>query len=105
MACITRLLVNLSLLLCLCAGASAQTPVGPSPPPAPVTVAISLTATGLRFTALGPVRQTRLEVFDASGAPVFDSGFLPGGVRIWSPQQAGQMTPADGTYQCVVTAQ
>ena len=101
---ITRPLVNLGLLLCLCAASSAQTPAGPTAPPEPVTVVVSLTASGLRFTALGPVRQTRLEVFDAPGASVFDSGFLPGGVRVWSPQAAGRTAPADGTYQCVLTA-
>src|SRR5688572_19645279 len=101
---ITRLLLNLVLLLCLCAAVSAQMPAEPKPAPAAVTVAVSLTNTGLRFTALGPVRQTRLEIFDATGAAIFDSGFLPGGVRNWSPQQAGQTTPVDGTYQCVVTA-
>src|SRR5687768_6560874 len=102
---ITRLIVSLSLLVCLSAAVSAQTPAEPKPPSsASVTVAVSLTGAGLRFTALGPVRQTRLEIFDAAGAPVFDSGFLSGGVRNWSPQQAGQTTPVDGTYQCVVTA-
>lgn len=64
-----------------------------------LTVTASATADGVRFVALGPAGRTRLEVYDASGAPVFDSGFLPGNVRDWSA--AGL---ADGRYTCALTA-
>ncbi|HEX6623458.1 MAG TPA: hypothetical protein VF064_07075, partial [Pyrinomonadaceae bacterium] len=67
---------------------------------APV-VTVSATPSGVRFAALGSVKQTRLEVYDSAGAPVLDTGFLAGNVRDWQPQAGGL---ADGTYQCVLSA-
>lgn len=65
------------------------------------TVTVSTTASGVRFVAVGAVRQTRLEVYDSSGAAVFDSGFQPGNVRNWAAQASSL---PDGTYSCVLTA-
>jgi len=58
----------LSLFL-FAASASAQTPAQapPTPPDAP-TVTVAATSRGVRFAALGSVKQTRLEVYDAAGA-------------------------------------
>ena len=84
-------------LLVLVDASSAQTPQQPAAP----TVTVSATSAGVRFVALGSVRQTRLEVYDSSGSPVFDSGFLPGNVRDWAARAAGL---ADGAYTCVLTA-
>jgi hypothetical protein len=82
--------------------AHAQTPAAvPSVPPAAPTVTVTATASGVRFAALGPIRQTRLEVYDESGARVFDSDFLAGNVRDWGAQGRGL---ADGSYTCVLTA-
>lgn len=89
------------VILLLCTDASAQTLRKPAERGAAPTVTVSATASGVRFVALGAVRQTRLEVYDASGAAVFDSGFLPGNVRDWAAQASGL---PDGTYSCVLTA-
>ncbi|HWS55074.1 MAG TPA: tail fiber domain-containing protein [Pyrinomonadaceae bacterium] len=89
------------LLLLLATPASAQTLRKPAERGAAPTVTVSATASGVRFVALGAVRQTRLEVYDSSGAAVFDSGFLPGNVRDWAAQASGL---SDGTYSCVLTA-
>ena len=89
------------LLFLLSTPATAQTLRKPAERDAAPTVTVSATASGVRFVALGAVRQTRLEVYDAAGAAVFDSGFLPGNVRDWAAQAGGL---ADGTYSCVLTA-
>lgn len=89
------------LLFLLSAPASAQTLRKPAERGAAPTVTASATASGVRFVALGAVRQTRLEVYDSAGAAVFDTGFLPGNVRDWAAQAGGL---ADGTYSCVLTA-
>ena len=81
------------------ASASAQTPSQSAPPSAP-TVTVSTAASRVRFVAIGAVRQTRLEVFDASGATVFDSGFQPGNIRDWDARTSGL---ADGAYTCALT--
>ena len=65
------------------------------------TVTATATSAGVRFAAIGAVSRTRLEVYDAAGSPVFDSGFLPGNVRDWGASAAGL---ADGTYACVLTS-
>ena len=43
----------------------------------------------VRFTAVGAVERMRLEVFDASGMPVFDTGFKPGNERLGTARQSG----------------
>lgn len=73
-------------------------------PAAAPTVTVSAVGARVRFTALGPVSRTRLEVFDAAGNQLFDSGFLPGNARVWSPAAGQGPAVADGSYQCVVTA-
>ncbi|MGA9996323.1 MAG: hypothetical protein WBP93_12970 [Pyrinomonadaceae bacterium] len=67
------------------------------------TVTISISAEGVRFAALGSIKQMRVEVFNASGDSLYSSEFQQGNVRDWSLQdKQGQALP-DGTYQCVVT--
>ena len=74
----------------------------PTPPPG-TTVTISTTARGIRVVALGGVKQMRLEVLDAGGASLYNSGFQPGSLRDWDLEDGrGQRLP-DGSYQCVVT--
>ena len=66
------------------------------------TIAVALTPKGVRFTALGDVKQLRLEVFAADGTARADSGFLAGNVYDWAvADKQAQLT--DGTYQLVVT--
>ncbi|MCA1633429.1 MAG: hypothetical protein LC802_06845, partial [Acidobacteria bacterium] len=89
----------LSLFACAAPGLAQET-ARPAQEAAP-TVTVSATASGVRFAALGAVKQTRLEVYDSSGAPVFDSGFLPGNVRDFAPRAAGI---SDGSYACVLTS-
>ena len=88
-------------LFLLSAAASAQVLRKPAERGIAPTVTVLATASGVRFVALGAVRQTRLEVYDSAGAAVFDSGFLPGNVRDWA-SQASRLP--DGTYSCVLTA-
>jgi hypothetical protein len=97
-----RLFLFAIIMLTLAASATAQTPAASAQPAAQITV--SMTAAGMRFAALGPVTQTRLEVFGPSGEQLFSSGFLPGNVRDWSPRDAQGRPLADGSYTCVVTA-
>ena len=85
----------LSTLACAAAAAAQQ------PAPAPPTVTVTLTAGGVRLVALGAVVRTRLEVYDAAGAVVFDSGLLSGNVCDLSPRAAGL---ADGAYTLVLTS-
>lgn len=74
---------------------------GARPPAPPVT--ISTTEAGVRFAALGQVGQSRVEVYDASGRPVLDTGFLAGNVRDWNLKDSHGAALADGSYTCVVT--
>jgi hypothetical protein len=96
---------TLGLLLVLAAGAQApaqERPEGREGAAAPA-VTISVSAKGVRFAALGAVKQIRLEVFTEGGDPVYGSGFQPGNVRDWRPEdRQGQRLP-DGRYLCVVT--
>ena len=87
------------LLLSLCAGAAvAQSPSSSAQPAAPA-VSVSTTPSGVRFIAHGAV-STCLEVYDPSGATVFDSKFRDGNVSDWRARAGGF---ADGAYTCVLT--
>ena len=77
--------------------AADQRPAAPSS-----TITVALTPKGVRFTALGDVKQLRLEVFAADGTARADSGFLPGNVYDWAVADK-QAQLADGIYQLVVT--
>ena len=100
----SRIFIIVALVLALTASASAQAATDAAAPQSVAQVTVSVTPSGLRFAALGPVTQTRLEVFGPSGEQLFSSGFLPGNVRDWAARDAqGQPLP-DGTYTCVVTA-
>lgn len=88
-------------LTCGIALAQEQAPVKRQAASVPITVAAS--GERVRFTAVGAVERMRLEVFDSSGASVFDTGFKPGNMRDWRLRGThGQMLP-DSTYLCVVT--
>ncbi|HJU54240.1 MAG TPA: hypothetical protein VJ715_06705 [Pyrinomonadaceae bacterium] len=88
-------------LTCGIALAQEQAPVKRQPASVPITVAAS--GERVRFTAVGAVERMRLEVFDSSGASVFDTGFKPGSMRDWRLRGThGQALP-DSTYLCVVT--
>ena len=99
----SRLVLTLSLAFCFVAAARAQQ-APPTPPTEAPVVTAAATAAGVRFAVLGPVHQTRLEVYDAAGAPVFDTGFRAGNVRDFAARGARGEPLADGTYQCVVSA-
>ncbi|HEX7312942.1 MAG TPA: hypothetical protein VF297_03430 [Pyrinomonadaceae bacterium] len=66
-------------------------------------VTVSVSADGVRFAALGSVKQMRLEVFGPDGAPLYSSDFRPGGVRDWKLDDAHGLRLPDGAYLCVVT--
>ncbi len=86
----------IALLSCAAAFAQEAAPAGPR-----VTVA---TAGGrVRFTASGAaVGRMRLEVFDAAGETVLDTGFNPGSVRDWTLQNSRGKRLPDGDYLCVI---
>jgi len=71
--------------------------------PAP-TVTATATAERVRFNSPGSVTQMRLEVFDASGERLFDSGFLSGNILDWPVQNQRGDRLDDGSYLCVATA-
>ena len=70
---------------------------------APVVTAAA-SAGRVRFSSAGEVIQVRLEVFDAAGERVFDSGFLNGNLLDWPIQGQQGDRLADATYLCVATA-
>jgi hypothetical protein len=95
----------LSLALLFSTIAFAQEAQKPVPKPQPANVPITVAAVGerVRFTAIGAVERMRLEVFDASGQTVFDTGFKPGNVSDWRLVDTHGQRLLDGTYQCAVT--
>jgi hypothetical protein len=102
----TRRLTDCFLLMFLACGiAFAQEEQRPVAKPHPANVPITVAASGerVRFTAIGAVERMRLEVFDASGQPVFDTGFRPGNVRDWRLADTHGGRLVDGTYLCAVT--
>lgn len=95
----------LSLALLFSNIAFAQEAQKPTPKPQPANVPITVAAVGerVRFTAIGAVERMRLEVFDAAGQTVFDTGFKPGNVSDWRLVDTHGQRLLDGTYQCAVT--
>lgn len=67
------------------------------------TVTISVSAKGVRFAALGSIKQMRLEVFNASGDPLYNSAFQSGNIRDWALEDKLGQRLSDGAYQCVIT--
>lgn len=100
-----RLTNCLLFALLLCVIASAQEERRPATKPQPADVPITVAAAGerVRFTAIGAIERMRLEVFDASGSTVFDTGFLPGSVRDWRLADSHGRPLPDGSYTCAVT--
>ena len=92
-------LIVVSMFLTTVVNGQTKSPTVTSVP----TVTAAVTANGVRFVAFGEVQQMRLEVFDAAGVEVFDSGFRAGNVRDWSLKRKRSQAIADGTYQLVVT--
>lgn len=75
----------------------------PEARPTAAAVTVSVSTGGVRFAALGGVKQMRLEVYDAGGELAYSSDFLPGNVRDWKlDDRQGQRLP-DGTFTCVIT--
>jgi trimeric autotransporter adhesin len=75
--------------------AQAITPSGPA-------VTVSVAAEGVRFTSSAQVLQMRLEIYSASGEPVFDSGLHQGNILDWKTTDA-RHPMTDGSYLAVVT--
>jgi trimeric autotransporter adhesin len=66
-------------------------------------VTASISAGGnVRFTAPGQVTQIRLEIYNAAGALVYDSGMRRSSVLDWKITDATQAM-TDGSYVCAVT--
>jgi hypothetical protein len=110
----TSIRTFLLLLLLLLAGAvetfaqaeqaaQASAPPAQASAPAAPTVTVSISARGLRFIALGQVKQMRLEVYSAQGDALYNSEFQAGNVRDWALEDKQGQRLADGTYLCVVT--
>ena len=91
-----------ALLSCAAARAQGDAPARQQPHDLPVTIVAG--GGSVRFAALGPVERLRLEVFDAAGTSVFDTGLRPGNVRDWRLTDAQGVRLPDGAYLCVVTA-
>ncbi|MCA1615123.1 MAG: hypothetical protein LC795_19955 [Acidobacteria bacterium] len=72
----SRLVLTLMLALCFVTAARAQQ-APPAPAAAPVVTAAA-TAAGVRFAVLGPVHQTRLEVYDSLGGAEAAGAASPG---------------------------
>jgi hypothetical protein len=83
--------------------ANAQEPAGAQQPAPSSAVTISTSDKGLRFAALGAVKQIRLEVFGESGDSLYASGFQSGNVRDWNLRDRQGLPMPDGAYLCVVT--
>jgi hypothetical protein len=100
--------IRISMLTCLLLAGAVVTfaqleQAGKAAIPTDTTVTVSISSQGLRFIALGNIAQMRLEVFNASGAPVYTSDFKTGNVQDWTPEdQLGQPLP-DGSYLCIIT--
>ena len=96
---------TLGLLLTLAGTivASAQDRPEATPATPATAVTVSVSANGVRFAALGSVKQMRLEVFGADGSPLYSSDFRPGNVRDWKLEDTHGLRLPDGTYLCVVT--
>lgn len=90
-------------MLLVCGAAFAQEQAPARRPSASVPITVAASGARVRFTAVGPIERMRLEVFDAAGAPVFDTGFRPGSVRDWTLRGAHGDALPDSTYLCVVT--
>jgi hypothetical protein len=71
--------------------------------PAATTVIAAVTAKGIRFTALGNVKQLRLDIFTTEGGSLGDSDFRAGNVYDWSLGEKQNQGLRDGTYQFVIT--
>lgn len=67
------------------------------------TITVSISARGVRFVALGQVKQMRLEVFGAGGEAVYRSEFAAGNVRDWTLDDKQGTSLPDGSYLCVIT--
>lgn len=99
-----RTLTTALLLLLGASTVSGQTEQSSARQPASAqTVTISISGKGIRFASLGAVNRMRLEVFDADGQAVLDTGFQPGNVRDWPVTDAKGQRLSDGAYSCVVT--
>jgi hypothetical protein len=101
------LIRTFALVFSLLAGAvvtfaqSEQAAKASAPPEQTVTVSIS--ARGVRFIALGQVKQMRLEVYSAQGDAVYNSELQAGNVRDWALEDRQGQRLTDGAYLCVVT--
>jgi hypothetical protein len=94
---------SLCFALLLSTAARAQEAQKPRPQTAGAPVTVSASGTRVRFAAVGPVERMRLEVFDAAGESVFDTGLVPGNLRDWRLVNARGQRLTDGSYLCVVT--
>ncbi len=89
----------LFVALLSCAAAFAQEAAAP----AGLRVTVAAAGGRVRFTAAGTsVGRMRLEVFDAAGEVVLDTGFNPGSVRDWTLTNSRGKRLPDGDYLCVV---
>jgi uncharacterized coiled-coil protein SlyX len=97
-------------IVILCGSVAAQSPANTQiqandqssvETPAPAVTA-SASASGVRFAAPGEVLQSRLQIYTAAGALVFDSGARAGGIIDWKTTDVEQGL-LDGSYLCVVT--
>ncbi|HLL70281.1 MAG TPA: tail fiber domain-containing protein [Pyrinomonadaceae bacterium] len=96
-----KLLFVLSFIL-FANSSFAQESAATAQPAAPLTVSASVSDGGVRFAAPGQSLQMRLEIYNAGGELVFDSGARPGSILDWKLADAAQAL-TDGSYLSVVT--
>jgi hypothetical protein len=103
MTLIRTFMLVLLLLACAVVTAAQSEQAAKASAPPDQTITVSISATGVRFAALGQIKQMRLEVFNNNGDPLYNSEFQAGNVRDWALEdKLGQHLP-DGSYLCVIT--
>src|SRR6266536_2779808 len=96
----TRLVLIVSLLCC--ASAFGQTNVSPTGQTTSATITAVAAADRMRITAPASILQMRVEIYDSSGAKVWDSE-IRGNVFDWRLQNGQVQRLTVGDYICLVT--
>jgi hypothetical protein len=98
-----KLIIALSIILFANSTFAQESATTTQAQPAPsLTVSAAVSDGGVRFAAPGQSLQMRLEIYNAGGELVFDSGARQGSILDWKLADAAQKL-ADGSYVSVVT--
>ncbi|HKQ99878.1 MAG TPA: hypothetical protein VJT09_04345, partial [Pyrinomonadaceae bacterium] len=99
---IRHVIISLSLILFASSAFAQSDKSNQSQPTLTPAVTAAATGNGARFTAPEGVLQMRLEIINAAGEVVVDSGQRQGSILDWNMTDAKQAI-ADGAYLCAVT--